>query len=501
MTDSSAAAHAATATTTLLLGVVVYLLVNLFTPRGTPLLLGGDQVFFWMNAQRMLHGELIYRDFLEVTPPGTDLLYLWAFNWFGPRIWIPNLMVLGLGTALCGLCFHIAASLLRRSQAVLASALFMVLFYGRMLNATHHWFSMLAVLSAVAVLLPASTPRRIATAAALLGVASFFTQTRGLFAAIAVAAYLLWERDSDAASCRSRLRRQLLLWLPLLATWMALSGYFIARVGFGTLWYFQVSYVRRYMMGGWNPLSFGVPQVAAALQQPGGKLAALVYLALPLVYAISLWKCCRRGQESGSRAAASVALLAGLGVAVFVEIAQSPSSLRLYCVSMPGVILALWLLARMPGRWPAYAMRLLWIGLIAAAAYQIAARQLRPLAVAPLPGGAVAGAPLAVEKLTWFARHTAPGQFVFQAAWPGIYLPLALRNPVFLDNLDTGHAIRPDYVELSARQLQAQQVQYVLWSPALESPLYPFGEFRRLLGDRYRRIWTFSDQDQIWQLR
>ena len=56
----------------------------------TPILLGGDQVFFWLDAQRMLYGQRIYQDFLQFTPPGTDLFYLALFKLFGFRIWVTN---------------------------------------------------------------------------------------------------------------------------------------------------------------------------------------------------------------------------------------------------------------------------------------------------------------------------------------------------------------------------------------------------------------------------
>jgi hypothetical protein len=34
-----------------------YLYVNLFADPRTPMLLGGDQLYFWMDAQRLLNGE------------------------------------------------------------------------------------------------------------------------------------------------------------------------------------------------------------------------------------------------------------------------------------------------------------------------------------------------------------------------------------------------------------------------------------------------------------
>ena len=64
-------------------GAALYLYLNLFRLLDIPLVLGGDQVYFWMNAHRMLFGERIYQDFFQATPPGTDLVYFAAFKVFG----------------------------------------------------------------------------------------------------------------------------------------------------------------------------------------------------------------------------------------------------------------------------------------------------------------------------------------------------------------------------------------------------------------------------------
>jgi len=55
--------------------VSVYLYLTLFLLPRTPVLLSGDQLSFWMDGQRILHGELLYRDFFQFTPPGTKLVY------------------------------------------------------------------------------------------------------------------------------------------------------------------------------------------------------------------------------------------------------------------------------------------------------------------------------------------------------------------------------------------------------------------------------------------
>src|SRR5260370_23640627 len=103
-----------------LLGSAIYLCFNLLSLKGTPFLLGGDEQVFWMNAQRLLHGELIYRDFFEFTPPGTDLVYLCAFELLGSRIWVPNVVQLLLDTTLCWLCFHISRLIMKPALAALA---------------------------------------------------------------------------------------------------------------------------------------------------------------------------------------------------------------------------------------------------------------------------------------------------------------------------------------------------------------------------------------------
>jgi len=61
---------------TMLLGIAGFLYLNLFALPNIPFLQTGDQIYFWVFAQRMSQGERVYRDFFQFTPPGTDLLYL-----------------------------------------------------------------------------------------------------------------------------------------------------------------------------------------------------------------------------------------------------------------------------------------------------------------------------------------------------------------------------------------------------------------------------------------
>jgi hypothetical protein len=482
----------------LLLGLSLYLCVNLFTNAATPLLLGGDQLYFWMDAQRLLHGEQVYRDFFQNSPPGTDLVYFSVFRLFGPRIWTTNVVVLALGIALCWLCLRISRLVMQRWQAALATTLFLVCLYGRMLIGTHHWFSVLCVLGAVAILMEAGTPARIATAGALLGVATFFTQTRGPIAALGIAAWLMWNRFRTEQPWPVFLRHLLLLFAPLVATWTALSSYYIATLGLSRLWYFQATYVRENILTKWYAPLLRLPHELSRTTLPVLIQSLSGYVVLAPVYAICLWKCYRAPREATPDCTARVALVTLVGTAMFLEICQNPSWLRVYCVAVPGVVLLAWLVSG-SGKFVRYSTRLMWIAVIGLATRQTWSMQHAYSVVEDLPGGRIAVTPPAAEKLAWFAARTQPGDYFLQAAWPGMYLPLGLRNPLYIEELETSGQGRLGFVALSIRQVAARQVRYILWSPRLDSPEFSLAPFREFLEKRYRRIWTFSDQDEVWE--
>jgi hypothetical protein len=487
----------------LLLGSTAYLFINLFAFPAIPFLLSGDQVYFWMNAQRMLQGERIYVDFFQFTPPGTDLLYFGWFRLFGPHIWVTNAVVLVLGVALCWLCFRISKWIMEPAQAFLAAWLFLVLIYGKLLNGTHHWFSMLAAMAAVAVIMKARTPARIVLAGILLGIASFFTQTRGPIVALAIAAFLVWENYRGGGTWPNLLRRQVLLFIPFGAMLLILNGYFIATTGISRLWYFQITYVRQYMVSAWATHSLGLPLTLTWRSLPELSQYLFVYALLPVVYCIALWRCWRDRRNPPSAETDRIALLALAGFAMMIEVAQSVNWLRVYCVAMPAIILLLWILER--AKFKTYAVSLVWVAVLCLASLQMWVRQHRGFMTMELPAGRAATTPQAHEKLQWLTQNTKPGEPFFQAGWPGLYLPLGSNNPVFLDVLETGELTRPQYIELAMRQLEAKQVRYILWSPRLDSPdpfqspeAYHLAAFREFLQLHYRRAWTFTDQDEMW---
>lgn len=488
----------------LLLGAAVYLYLNLFSLSHTPYLLAGDQVYFWTYAQRMLYGDRVYLDFFQFTPPGTDLMYMLLFKAFGLKVWVTNAVVLVLGVAFCGMCFALAREIMSLRSAVLASVLFLVHIYGRSLNGTHHWFSVLVIMAAVKICMPEITRRRIFIAGALLGLASLFTHTHGAAALLVFAIFLIWKRARAREAWTAFAQEEALLFSGFAMMFLSCNAHLLATAGWKQLWYFQVTYVSKYVISYDQGGILGLPGVLTrhTLFTLAPYLA--VYLALPLVYALALWKCWRKRHDD-SFPWNRVALLSLAGSLLLIEVAFSLNWLRLYAVSLAGIVLLIWILDQMR-RIRRYAIPVLWIVICALAVRQTVWGHRDHSQRVLLPAGEVATTSPVCEELGWIAQHTKPGQSFFQASWPGMYLPLQLRIPVFVDQVLPGETFPSSEVLLTIQQLDQKQVPYVLWDPSLESVsdiVDPskdhIAPLRQYLHSQYHQVRTFSNGEQFWQ--
>ncbi len=491
----------------LLVGVAAYLYFNLFLFPRTAFLLGGDQVYFWMDAQRMLDGGRIYQDFLQFTPPGTDLVYLAFFKVFGLKVWVTNVVVLVLGVALCWMCFALATEIMERRFAILAAVLYIVLIYGRPMNATHHFFSVLAVLGAVKIGMR-STGVRVLTAGALLGVASFFTQTHGVTALFGFAVFLVLKQMRSKGAWGDVLRNEALLLFGFMAALLLLSARVIGEAGWKLVWYFQVTYVRQFAVELTQGEFLGLPVALSWHALPRLAPYLVVYLTLVAVYPVALWRCWRERLNPGFPWE-KVALLSTVGTLLLVGVAFSPNWLRIFAVSLPGVVLLVWLVGQVRGM-QRYGVGLVWVCIACIAVRQTRVNYLLHSEVAEMPGGRFATTPQSYEKLRWVLLHCRPGEYFFQAPWPGMYLPLHLRNPLFIDQVLPGTGNRPEEIALAILQLDERRVPYVLWAPRLDDAEGRGGHaqgnvednvkpLREYLHAEYSQVMVFPDGDEIWQ--
>jgi hypothetical protein len=495
------------ATTTILLVVVAvaaYLGARTVVFPGVPVLLGGDQSFFWMYAERMLRGERVYRDFFQFTLPGTDVVFLAAFALFGARIWVADAIVVGLGVALAAICFRLARGIMGAAEAALATAIFTVLVFGQALNATHHWFSLLAIMSAVAVLSQGSTPRRCALAGGLLGLASFFTQSHGLAALLAFSVFTRWQAGKAGLAPPRLIERYVGLLGGFGAGLLGASAYFIVTVGVGPIWSCSIVYVWRYMRHGPFALDLGLPEALTWTSLPWLLPYLIVDAMIPAAYALTLALEWRARDRSGGNDSAPRALLWLVGVALLGEVAANPSWVRLFGVSMPAVILFVSSLGRASKRRHLFHAAA-WSGVFALSCIFLRSTYRHHTIFMDLPGGRVATNSLNREKLSWLAQHEPAGGALFAANGPNLYLPLGLHNPIFWDGSLQRQNARED-VERAVDELETRRVARVLWTERLdelksEQQVGNLAALRSYLHDRYRLERTFADGDEVWERR
>jgi hypothetical protein len=505
MTQSFNASRSRWESPALILGAGIFLYVNLFMRPGLPYLLGGDQAYFWTYAQRMFHGERVYRDFFQFSPPGADLVFLGVFRIFGVRIAPLNWVVLILGVALCWIVFRLARRVGGRGYTFLAALLFLTLIYTRLLNATHHFFALLAILCAVLILNRASSRWKFAAAGASLGCASFFTQTHGAAALAAFSAFIIWDASNIQIPWHAVAANLLLLWACFAGAIVLLQAPFALTAGLKSVWDSEVVYPPKYMVSAPNLPNLGLPERLTLSRLPIAGQPVFVYLMLPLVYAAALFWCWRKRRGDRQQHDWSmIALLSLTGLALLVEVALSPNWLRIYTVSAPGIVLFVWLLGQ-SGRAKKFALALVWALVLCVGGEQVWSKRHHEFIVTDLPAGRAAADPVSSEKLIWFAQHTAPGDFFLQAAWPGLYVPLDLRNPVYADAFRANSETRPEFVAEAIDALERRPVHYILWTPRLNGPdlVQPGVDFlaplRAFLQTHYHRVFVFSDLDEVWE--
>lgn len=489
--------------------VFCFLYLLLFVPLATPFYLPGDSSIYLMNAERMLEGQVIYKDFFQFTFPGTELFYLELFKLFGPRLWIPNATLVVLGLGLAWLILDISTKVIPGSAAFLPALLFLAGPYWLFLDATHHWFSTLLVMAAVAFVIEDRSPWRLAGAGAMCGLASFFTQIKGSTALLGLAAFVLWEQWQKKPNRRSAVRQVVLLVSAFAGAVAIPSIYFVAKAGLRRFLYCTIEFGIKYYPSEWSnnlrvymtnpPLGWrwyaGIPNLA---------IFALIHGLLPLVFVVFLFRY-RRMRTESSQPWRPLLLLNTVGLFLFLGVAGAPAATRLYAISPPALILFVWLLT-CTARY-----RKALIGCLGASVFLIALADCRSMQAPQhlyldLPVGRSACFHRALcNQYEWILRRTQPGDYFLGGSRPDFYFLLSLRDPAPIPFLTTTDYVRPEQVSETIDSLERHKVRYVLWTPNLDlqDPRDRGGDhlgpLREYLSAHYSVVKTFPGGDQVWQ--
>lgn len=468
----------------------------------TPILPGGDQLDFVVAGSRIVAGELPYRDFFEKLPVGSDLTFALLIKWFGLYTWLPRLVMDCLAAAIVLLMTLVTGRLVAGPAIALPGLLLTGFILPRSLDATHHWFSTLAALGGMLVLLDGITSSRIAASGALCGLTACFTQTVGATVITGFVAYLVWTARREGLPAVKWLRRCLLLVSSAAAVFAIANTYFIWIAGLGHWLFCVIVYPLRYFtapaVNNWRVVKYDFGWNLGL-----GKwiFFPFVYATVPLVYIIFALDMGRSRKKNQDVPWDQLVLIALTGFALFLSVAPSPSLKRLSHVSPPAMILLAWLLNR-PGKTASRLKAMLGGLAVAIAIAGSVYYQTRWRAYLDLPAGRTAFLdPVEYDEYRWMLGHTHPGQYFF--GMPPMYVPLHLLNPTAVEGFDTSEYTRPEWVVAGVQALRTHQVPLIMLRTS-GYYLLPTGSphldpFRNYLRQNYRLTRTFPNGDDVWE--
>jgi hypothetical protein len=494
----------------LVLGSLCFLYLQTFLLPCVPIYQGDNAPFFLLDAARMWRGEVIYRDFLELAFPGLPALDFLLFRVFGMRAWIPSATLVFVGLALTQLSAHIARRVVSGPSIFLPSVAYLTLAIGNALDDTHHWFSILACMGALAVLLEDRRPVRVVLAGALCGIATCFTQSRGVSAVSALTAFLLWEGHAQRLGHRWWMKRLLGLLASCGVVIILVLAGFAWRAGWASFSNCTFGFVAKYYsffhrnnlsvfmvdMPVFGSLLLSIPALAVWL---------FINLLAPLVYLLFMVQWWRNRERNPQPLSGRLLLINLMGLAFFVSIASAPNWIRVASSALPGLILLAWFLDA-PGKLKRMARWTLWgvslgTGIVTPMITQLSAQG--PLQT---PTGRVAVVDTdRYEKYRWLLPHTSSNQYVVDAGSGDAYFLLNLQDLAPVPFLTLSAYTRPEQVSALLNTLGRQKARYIIWPVELDLPPFgnrgsdPLGPLRAYMRKNYFVVSTFSDGAQVWQ--
>ncbi len=476
----------------------LFLYLRTFVWRSIPFQVLGDQHQFFARGLRVANGQVPFRDFFAFITPGTEYLYAAGFRIFGVHAWVIAGWAVAIGLAYCWLLTWIAAQILPLRLQLLPALLFLSLDFLGSADMTHHWFSTLAALAAVAVLMPGITVARAAASGALCAATTLFTQTSGLAAFVAIAIFFAWQAYATRGSDRQVALRSLAAGCAAYISILAITlGLFVRAAGFSQVFYQLVLFAPRYFsFEGRNHPGEYLHQFPV-VHGPADLLRflpfVLVYPLVPYVYGFGIFRIVRTRAALPLLERRNLVLLNILGIMLFVSVLHSPRYFRLATIEAPAILVFVWLLSG-PGRIRAISRNTVRCVALAFMVLLIIHRQKQRYTVVDLPAGRTAftDGPMA-QEFRWFAVHSHAGESLFNNSSLTLYL--WLRNPTGLEFFTHREFTRPEWVDRSLSDMRRDPPDFICLDsdPVIDSQRGDHAApIRQFAQQNYTPVATFS---------
>lgn len=489
-----------------LVASALFLFLQTFILPNVPRIANGDQGIHLSLAARMLDGELPYRDYDHFPLPGTDVLYLVLFKVFGVRAWIAPVMLILLGVSFMWLSIRISEKLMSGPIVFLPGCLFLTLPFPGFLDATHHWYSMLAGTAALLSVIEKRSRTRLVWSGVLWGIATCFAQS-AVVGAMGTVVFLLWEHHRTAQHGRSLLQKEGCFLGSMFAAVVVFNAYFIWQAGPKQFLNDTVVFLAKFYSADsfnqWQVYMADPPSIHAYSQWPNVVAFLLIHLIVPLVYILLFVRYWRKARWQSEEPWDRLMLISLTGLFLFLSVVHSAGFMRMHTISLPALILLAWLL-KAPFKTERFLLRGLWVMILVLGVARPVITQTRWNKFLDLPTGRTAFAdyPVLYDKCKWVSERTQPGDYFLDD--PQICFAVRLRDPSRVPFLRPTDYTRPEQVQDAVHALAKYHVKFVGWYASLEDEIAtPAGDnlapLREYLREHYHVARIFSNGDEIWE--
>ncbi len=450
------------------IAAAIFFYLHLFRFPFLPVWHWGDQSVFLDHAERMLHGAVLYRDLFQLNLPGTEYLYYLLFLCFGVRLWIAPVIVFVALTASTLLVYSLSRAVLRGWAALLPVAAFLVIFQRRSMDGSHHLYSTLLVFAAVTLVARARNSLWLCCAGALLGMATLFTSSRGVFVAAGVCLFFIWKfRDWGKA-----LRAVCALLIPFVAVISAALTFLATTVAPRALFESLVVFPMHYFSAGRfnTPAMFYAELNSTLPLRPLSVLVVglwiLMKAAVPLLFIAFIARRLLFKPIELRGAPTNQALVLCFFAGSFEMLAQasSLSQPRLNCAAAFAYILGAAMLHDL-GKRRLIGAALAVIGLIGLA--EVTAAVIHPVQRLDSPQGSVVFVSgERYDMVAWLYRNAHPGDRLFGD--PDLNFVLGLANPAEVQWVENDAFTRPEQVSKLLIALDRYPTRFFIWDDVMD---------------------------------
>ncbi len=473
-----------------------------------------DEGFVVYAADRILRGDLPYRDFQLHYTPAQFYVVAALFQTFGHSLFVERMWDAAVRTGLVAAGFALARTLMPPAPAAAAALLIML----RLGAAGFHGFPMLpgllfALASGACLLASVPGGRRAWAAAAglLAGVAVIFRQDMGGFAVVIEVGILaawrwLGPRARREAAAGPRAGGFILYAVALAAAIAPAVLFFLWRVGPAGLWQELVVYPRSVVIGQLTvPFPGPIPDLGVLFSVPGWRWGQVervwgswtdFYVPL-LAYAWTaasvLWSFRRAGRAAAARRETwARVFLTTMGLALFGYAFYRFDPIHAVATFVPAVVLAAYWLWRALATSRATAIAAcvalpvfvyLWVGVPLSRWLGGVLRAGPPVCAAPLGrAGCIALDSTQREAADFVRRHTKPGEPIFVGVARRHPIPqndtsfyfLADRPPATRNHeLLAGAATPAATQEEMIARLRRPELRYIVLYAGFDNPMKP----------------------------